>query len=81
MTDLFSHHSQHRHDNVLQHRILGYDAAAALHLLPRVPRTGERRPVWQHHESAHLHLGAVRLRHPHQSLRTKILHTGEKGEE
>lgn len=81
MTDLFSLHSQHRHDDVLQHCIPGYDAAAALRLLPRVPRTGERRPIRQHHESARLHLGAVRCRNPHQSLHTKILPPSEKGEQ
>lgn len=80
MTDISSLCSQHRHDDVFQHRIPGYDAPVALRLEPRVLRTGERRPVQQHHESARLHLGAVRLRHPHQSLHTKILAAGEKGE-
>lgn len=57
--------SQHPDDSVLQRGRPGYDAPAALHLLQRIQRPGERCAVWQHHEKPCAHLGAVRHRHSH----------------
>lgn len=71
---------QHCHDDVLLCCRLGYDAFAALHLLPRDQPTGGCRTIWRHHDHSGPHPGALCRRHPDQPPQAQLRHACEKSE-